>query len=132
MPAGGLFSTATDLSIFYRMIAQGGTFAGKRYLSEHSLKEMTTKQTGDLATSYGFGFATGGGEIGHGGAYNTHSSFHPEQQLITIFLVQHPGWKGKEGKTILRAFQQAAIGAYGAKPSPQPAAAAAATPAAPK
>ena len=59
MPAGGLFSTATDLSLFYRMIAQGGVFAGKRYLSEQSWKQMTSKQTGDLSTSYGFGFSTG-------------------------------------------------------------------------
>ncbi len=29
MPAGGLFSTAADLCLFYRMIANGGVFAGK-------------------------------------------------------------------------------------------------------
>ena len=37
-PAGvsgsGLFSTAADLSIFYRMIANQGVFGGRRYLSE--------------------------------------------------------------------------------------------------
>jgi len=40
------------------MIAQGGTFAGQRYLSEESLKQMTSTLTGDLLTQYGFGFAT--------------------------------------------------------------------------
>ena len=38
MPAGGLFSTATDLSLFYRMIANGGIFAGRRYLSEEAVE----------------------------------------------------------------------------------------------
>src|SRR5262249_9202777 len=69
MPAGGLFSTANDLSIFYRMIANGGAFNGKRILSENALEQMTSKQTGDLATPYGFGINVGGGHIGHGGAY---------------------------------------------------------------
>ena len=67
MPAGGLFSTATDLSLFYRMLANGGEFAGKRYLSPASLKQMTSKQTGPGLSPYGFGFSTGN-MIGHGGA----------------------------------------------------------------
>ena len=33
-PAGGLFSTATDVGLFCRMILNGGFFEGKRYLSE--------------------------------------------------------------------------------------------------
>src|ERR1700730_3624268 len=78
MPAGGLFSTAADLSLFYRMVANGGSVARKRYLSEEAVKEMTSKQTGDLPTPYGFGFSTGGGRIGHGGAYNTNSSYDPQ------------------------------------------------------
>ena len=110
MPAGGFFSTATDLSIFYRMIANGGTFEGKRILSEHAFKTMTSKQTGDLPTPYGFGFSTGG-KIGHGGAYNTNSSFDSAKGLITIFLVQHAGWSD-EGKKILPAFQKAATEAF--------------------
>jgi CubicO group peptidase (beta-lactamase class C family) len=114
MPAGGLFSTANDLSLFYRMIANGGTWAGKRYLSEQAVKQITSKQTGDLPTSYGFGFSTGGGSIGHGGAYSTNSSWDPEQQLITIFLVQHAGWPNASGAKILPTFKQAAVKAFGA------------------
>jgi CubicO group peptidase (beta-lactamase class C family) len=112
MPAGGLFSTAADQSIFYRMIAQGGVFAGRRYLSARAVKTMTSKQTGALPTPYGFGFSTGEGKIGHGGAYSTNSSYDTEHRLITIFLVQHAGWRSDEGKKILPAFQQAAIKAY--------------------
>jgi CubicO group peptidase (beta-lactamase class C family) len=111
MPAGGLFSTASDLALFYRMIAGGGTLAGKRYLSEESVRRMTSTQTGDLPTPYGLGFTTGGGRIGHGGAYNTNSSFDPRTGLITIFLVQHAGWTD-EGKQILPAFHKAAKDAF--------------------
>jgi CubicO group peptidase (beta-lactamase class C family) len=117
MPAGGLFSTAADLSLFYRMVANGGTFGGKRYLSEEAVKEMTSKQTGDLPTPYGFGFSTGGGRIGHGGAYNTNSSYDSKTGLITIFLVQHAGWVA-EGKKILPAFQNAAKEAFATAASP--------------
>jgi len=112
MPAGGFFSTATDLSLFYRMLANNGTFAGKRILSEQAVQQMTSKQTGDLPTPYGFGFAVGGGKIGHGGAYSTNSSYDREHNLITIFLVQHAGW-AKEGKNIHPAFQKAATDAFG-------------------
>ena len=107
MPAGGLFSTAADLSLFYRMIAHGGTLCGRRYLSPQAVKTMTSKQTGELPTPYGFGFSTGV-QIGHGGAYSTNSNYDTEHRLITIFLVQQAGWRTDEGKKILPAFQQAA------------------------
>lgn len=125
MPAGGLFSTATDLSLFYRMIAHGGQLGGKRYLSEAAVQEMTSKQTGDLPTPYGYGFSVGGGRIGHGGAYSTNSAYDTAQQLITIFLVQHAGWRNEDGKKIQPAFVQAATKAFGTTPRPN------ATPAAP-
>lgn len=112
MPAGGLFSTATDLSCFYRMLANNGEFCGKRVLSEQAVRQMTSKQTGDLPTPYGFGFSVGGGKIGHGGAYSTSSSYDTERGLITIFLVQHAGW-AKNGKEILPAFQKAAAETFG-------------------
>lgn len=122
MPAGGLFSTAGDLCRFYRMIAAGGVLEGKRVLSEQAVRQMTSKQTGDLATEYGFGFTTGGGRIGHGGAYSTNSNYDQDRQLITIFLVQHAGWPA-DGKKILPAFQAAAEEAFApGSPSGGPAA----------
>ena len=69
MPAGGLFSTAKDLSIFYRMMANGGVFNGKRILSEKSVKTMTSDQSGEANSHYGFGFGTDGKSFAHGGAY---------------------------------------------------------------
>jgi CubicO group peptidase (beta-lactamase class C family) len=115
MPAGGLFSTATDLSLFCRMILDGGTFGGKRYLSEKSLRQMTSPQTGPLPDGYGFGWEVDRqtGAFGHGGAYSTNMRIDPARQLVMIFLVQHAGWVNNAGKEALSAFQQAAIRAFG-------------------
>lgn len=67
-PAGGLFSTATDVSRFCRMVLNGGTLDGKRVLSEAAVKEMTTRQTPmSVKESYGRGWSVGGGTFGHGG-----------------------------------------------------------------
>ena len=124
-PAGGLFSTATDLSLFCRMILNGGTYQGKRYLSTAAVQQMTSTQTGDLVNhgngegGYGFGWSTtrkAHGEpqaanlspCGHGGAYSTNMWIDPERQLITVFMVQHAGYPGKDGGKILPAFKKAA------------------------
>ena len=70
-PAGGLFSTATDVSLFCRMILNGGILNGRGYLSEKAIREMTSTQTGRLPVAYGYGWFTDrqmGGPFGHGGA----------------------------------------------------------------
>jgi CubicO group peptidase (beta-lactamase class C family) len=115
MPAGGLFSTATDLSIFYRMIANGGIFGGKRILSEQAVRQMTSKQTGSLPNGYGLGFNVHGDFVEHGGAYNTKSQLDRDRGIITIFLVQHAGWP-KGGEKAVGVFEKAATEAFGRKP----------------
>ncbi len=112
MPAGGLFATAKDLSLFYQMLAHNGTLKGTRILSEKAVQTMTSDQSGEANSHYGFGLATDGKSFTHGGAYGTNSRYDREQKLITVFLVQHAGWAG-EGKTILPLFQKAATAAYG-------------------
>ena len=109
MPAGGLFSTATDLSYFYRMIANGGVFAGKRFLSEQAVHEMASPQLGN--PHYGLGMVTDGNRVGHSGAYSTDSCFDKEHGLIMIFLVQHAGWP-KGGEHILSVFQKEALDSF--------------------
>jgi len=111
MPGGGLFSTAADCAKFCQMLLNGGTFAGKRYLSENALKELTTKQTGDLKDNYGLGFSVGP-TYGHGGALATNMSVDPKRGLITVWLVQHAGFPGEGGKA-RGVFQKAANEAYG-------------------
>ena len=105
MPAGGLFSTAADLSRFYQMLANNGTLGGKRILTEQAVREMETPQPGN--PHYGLGIGTDGNHIGHGGAYGTNSAFEKKTGLITIFLVQQAGWS-KDGEKIVGTFEKAA------------------------
>lgn len=112
VPAGGLFSTAADLARFYRMLANDGRLDGRQYLTEQSVRTMTSKQTpNSISQEYGFGFATGGRRFGHGGAYSTNSYFDREHGLIIIWLVQHAGFPG-EGAKSQEAFRQAAISRF--------------------
>lgn len=114
MPAGGLFSTASDVARFCQMVLGGGMFEGKRLLSEAAVKEMTHRQTPEtLSTSYGLGWATSGDTFGHGGALATNMSIDARRGLITVFLVQHAGFPG-EGAKSLGAFRKAAEEKFGA------------------
>ncbi len=73
------------------MLANGGSLAGKKYLSKETVHEMTVKQTGSLVTNnYGFGLSVSdGNSFGHGGAYKTDMIVDHGQ--IRIFLVQQAG-----------------------------------------
>jgi CubicO group peptidase (beta-lactamase class C family) len=112
MPAGGLFSTAADIGRFCQMILNGGTFEGKRYLSEEAVKAMTSKQTGALKEGYGLGWSTHNGVFGHGGAHATNMNIDSNRGLITVFMVQHAGFP-KDGGKSGGAFQQAAMLRFG-------------------
>jgi CubicO group peptidase (beta-lactamase class C family) len=113
MPAGGLFSTAHDLGRFCRMVLGGGTLDGKRYLSEAAVAQMTSKQTGDqVKDGYGFGWSTGGGSFGHGGAYATNMTIDPKRGLVLVWMVQHAGFAGDGGKS-RDAFTKAAQEVFG-------------------
>lgn len=108
MPAGGLFSTAADVAKFCQMLLNGGQLNGKRYISEVALKQLQTKQTGEGLNPYSLGFSLNGSSFGHGGAYSTNMSIDPAKGIVTVFMVQHSGWRTDEGKKILPAFQKAA------------------------
>jgi CubicO group peptidase (beta-lactamase class C family) len=114
MPAGGLFSTAADVGRFCQMVLNGGTCEGKRILSEESVKQMTSKQTGDaVKAGYGFGWSTGGDTCGHGGAFSTDMTIDRKQQLVLVYMVQHAGYpNADEAKKIVPTFRQAAKEKY--------------------
>jgi CubicO group peptidase (beta-lactamase class C family) len=115
MPAGGLFSTASDVGRFCQMVLNGGTLDGKRYLSEAAVKEMTTKQTGDaVKEGYGLGWSTSGDSFGHGGALSTNMTIDARRGLITVFLVQHAGFPN-DGNKSHAAFKKAAEEQFGKK-----------------
>jgi len=116
MPAGGLFSTATDTARFCQMLINGGSYQGRRILSEAAVKQMTSRQTpAALPQSYGLGLSIDGDSYGHGGAFSTNMNVDTKRGLITIFMVQNAGWRD-EGQQALPIFSKAAIENFGHRP----------------
>ena len=128
-PAGGLFSTASDVGVFCRMILGGGVYHGKRYVSAAAVQQMTSTQTGDLLGrgpnegGYGLGWSTsrklhGPGDPVPVGPAGTAARIRRtcgstrRRGLVTVYMVQHAGYPGKDGPRILPAFQKAAETAF--------------------
>ena len=128
-PAGGLFSTATDVAAFGRMVLNGGVAEGKRLLSESAVRRMTSTQTGDLINKgkgehgYGLGWSTSRksrgdsgpvipGPCNHGGAYDTNLDLDPGRKLVFVYMVHRAGYKGDENGAIYSAFKKAAESAF--------------------
>ena len=123
-PAGGLFSTAQDMYRLGRMILNGGTYGGRRYLSAAAIAQMTSNQIGELPIGpnpdYGYGFGwvvhrvhhaddpTGPGNYGAGGAYNTQLEIDPTHNLIAVLMVQQAGCPESDRQGLRTAFTQAA------------------------
>lgn len=100
-PAGGLFSTAADMARFYQMILNGGTWEGRRIVSEKSIAEMTKPHhAGGKELNYGLCWFVNNdaqraspmmplGSYGHGGAFATNGWVDPQNGLVTVFMVQN-------------------------------------------
>ncbi len=105
-PGWGLYSTAEDLLHLYRMMLNDGVYEGHRYLSPFSVHVMTEPHTTEIASKgwmrgsdYGLawevvteplGELAGHmiGSYGHGGAFGTQGWIDPQNQLISIMLIQ--------------------------------------------
>jgi CubicO group peptidase (beta-lactamase class C family)/rhamnogalacturonyl hydrolase YesR len=122
IPAGGLFSTADDVSRFCQMMLNGGTFQGKRYLSEKSVRLITTKETGDAVEKpYGFGWNIGPGFYEHSGAYKTDMKVDVKRGWIVVLMVQHSNdWKPEERERLMDALEETMIHPEGNASSVQP------------
>jgi CubicO group peptidase (beta-lactamase class C family) len=112
VPAGGLFSTASDLMKFCQMLLNDGEFAGTHYVSAKAIREMTRTQWSDPSAAVGDGYGLGwsthvSGVYEHGGAYATNMKVDPARGLITIWLIQHAGFPG-DGAKSQAAFEKAA------------------------
>jgi len=113
MPAGGLFSTAVDTSLFCRMLLNNGELDGKRYLSEVAVKELSKRQTPALVKeSYGLGFSVSPDSYGHGGAHATNMEIRSGKGLVLVWMVQHGGFPGEGGKA-QAAFRTWALDKFG-------------------
>ena len=124
-PAGGFYSTAADVGAFCRMLLNGGTLDGKRYLSEQAVKQMSAIQTGDAPVSpdsaYGVGFSIklkddegpSIGSFGHRGARRTAMWIDPKNELAMVILVERFDMTGEEQKIMYGGFMKAAVAAFG-------------------
>ena len=126
IPAGGLYSTGTDLTGLYQMMLCGGQHQGRRILSEKCLRMMTSLQTGELTTGFvpGMGFGLGcavvrqpagvtemlsPGTFGHGGAFGTQGWIDPKQDLFVILLIQRVGLRNGDASDMRRELQKLAV-----------------------
>ncbi len=93
----GLFSSAGDLAIYVQMLLNGGTYGGKRYLSEAIIEKFTSRQSEFNNRGYGFdrksldGFSTAGSlsskqTFGHLGFTGTSMWIDPTRDLAIIML----------------------------------------------
>jgi CubicO group peptidase (beta-lactamase class C family) len=105
-PGWGLYSTAEDLLHLYRMMLNQGAYAGRRYLSPFSVHLMTEAHTTGIrpvgwmrGADYGLAWEVvtdplgelaghSKGTYGHGGAFGTQGWIDPQNDLISILMIQ--------------------------------------------
>jgi len=110
-PGGGLFSTASDIAKFGRMILGRGVWQGRRLISEATLDRFTQTQPGECPDGvHGMGFAVGD-IIGHGGAYSTNVTIDHKTGLVMVYMVQLQGTLADAGAG-LGAFRTRAAEVY--------------------
>lgn len=92
----GLFSTASDLVKILQMELNGGTYGGKRYIQEETIKQFTTRQSSK--SSRGIGWDTKSSDGSFSGRYTSQKTFlhtgftgtsvavDPEKKIIVVFL----------------------------------------------
>jgi CubicO group peptidase (beta-lactamase class C family) len=133
---GGLYSTAEDYGKFCQMLLGGGRFQGVRYLSEASMKQLSTPQTpetlptgffqkdtyGRRGLNYGWALGTcvlkaphdgvpamlSPGTFGHGGAWGTQAWVDPVKGVAYVLMVQRSNFPNSGASEVRRVFQQAA------------------------
>jgi len=92
----GLFSTASDLTIFLQMLLNGGTYGRQRYLNEETVRKFTKRQSS--ASTRGIGWDTRGSGRSFSGTSTSEETFlhtgftgtsvvcDPGKNLIVILL----------------------------------------------
>ena len=113
-PAGGLFSTARDVARFGRLIANGGTLDGRRYLTEASVRQMTARHTpASAAEAVGYLWKCDGGLWGHPGACRNQFVVEPQSGVTFVLMVQSAGAGGPAVAEAAAACQRAAVERFG-------------------
>lgn len=118
-PELGLYSTASDLLRFYQMLANGGVYGGRRYLSKQTIRLMTQDLTPEHS-GYGLGLSIKNGPLslfslvspgtfGHGGAFGTLGQVDPQNDLVMIFLGQMIDGSTDPGRAALCQIAESAV-----------------------
>ena len=95
---GGLFSTASDIMSFYRMIANRGRLPdGRQFISEEMMNELygLTEYYQDKKYTFGITCNVEKGTVGHGGAYNTNGSANWKRGTARVFMTQISMWTAR-------------------------------------
>jgi CubicO group peptidase (beta-lactamase class C family) len=127
-PAWGLYSTAEDLLHLYRMMLNDGVYQGHRYLSPFSVHVMTEPQTTGIqpvgwmrGADYGLawevvtdplGELAGHtiGTYGHGGAFGTQGWIDPNNDLISILLIQNSNGGAESMTNVFLNMAESSVG----------------------
>ncbi|MBV9678391.1 MAG: beta-lactamase family protein [Acidobacteriaceae bacterium] len=127
-PGWGLYSTAEDLLHLYRMMLNNGVYEGRRYLSPFSVHLMTEAHTTGIhpvgwmrGADYGLAWEVvtdplgelaghSKGTYGHGGAFGTQGWIDPQNDLISILLIQRSDGGTDSMRNIFLTMAEASIG----------------------
>jgi len=89
----GLFSTASDLSIFAQMLLNGGSYNGTRIVADSTVALFTKRAAGTRALgwdtcagAYGCGTYMGPNAYGHTGFTGTSIWIDPDREMFVILL----------------------------------------------
>jgi CubicO group peptidase (beta-lactamase class C family) len=92
----GLFSTASDLAILLQMLLDGGTYGGKHYINESTIRLFTQRQSEKSSRGIGWdmkslknswaGSLMSNKTFLHTGFTGTSVAVDPERNLIVVFL----------------------------------------------
>jgi serine-type D-Ala-D-Ala carboxypeptidase len=89
----GMFSTASDLSIFAQMMLNGGEFNGVRIVADSTIKLFARRTAGNRALGWAVGDGTwgsgnhfGANTFGHTGYTGTSMWIDPEREMFVILL----------------------------------------------
>ncbi|EDY20392.1 beta-lactamase [Chthoniobacter flavus Ellin428] len=127
-PAGGLYSTASDVGRFCQMLLNGGTWHGHRYLSDAAIKTLATSQTEGVSVNpvetYSVGLfvkirddeGLAPGSFGHRGARRTVMWVDPVHQLAMVALLQRMDMSGEQQKDFYGSVFRAMVEKWGKKP----------------
>jgi CubicO group peptidase (beta-lactamase class C family) len=127
-PGWGLYSTAGDLLRLYRMMLGNGVYEGRRYLSPFSVHVMTEVHTAGIqpvgwmhGAGYGLAWEVvtdplgelaghSKGTYGHGGAFGTQGWIDPQNELISILLIQRADGGADSLSNVFLNLAEASVG----------------------